>query len=152
MAEQKFVVFSLAQERFALRIESVERILDELPVTPLPRTSKVLLGVFELRGETIPTMDLRRRFEMEDRKDSGNYVVVQTGTGRIAVRVDRVEGIVASDETLVEPVQDSLANDADPFIDGILREDNLLTVVLNPEEIVPKTLRKKVESANKVAA
>jgi len=76
MVEQKYIVFFVDNERYALPIESVERILPEMSVTSVPKTPKVLLGVFDLRGETLPALDLRRRFDLEEHEGLSNYIVV----------------------------------------------------------------------------
>lgn len=152
MTETKFVVFCVESERYALPISEVERILHEVPVTPLPRTPKLLTGVFDLRGSTIPVIDLRRRMEMADRSEEGNFVVTLTDFGRVGLRVDRVEGIVSATDDQIEPPQTAILEDADPFIGGILRSGEDLTVVLLPNEIVPKNLRKKVADHQRSAA
>ncbi len=152
MTEQKYVVFSLGEERYALPIEAVERILNELPVTPMPRAPKIFLGVFDLRGVTIPTLDMRRRLEMAERKEVGNFVVVDTGKGRAALRVDRVDGIQVANEECVEPLSATLVNTGDPFASAILRQGDVLSVILDPEHIVPEQHKKRVATANKEAA
>ena len=53
MSETKYVVFQLGAERYGLPIDSVERILPSQSVTKLPKTPKMMLGVFDMRGETI---------------------------------------------------------------------------------------------------
>ena len=62
MSEKKFIVFLLANERYGIPIEAVERILPEQNPTPIPKSPEMFLGVFDLRGETIPAIDLRTRF------------------------------------------------------------------------------------------
>lgn len=152
MTEQKYVVFTLGPERYALPIEAVERILNEMPVTPMPRSPKMFLGVFDLRGVTIPTLDMRRRLDMPERAEEGNFVVVDTGEGRAALRVDRVEGIQLAGEDHIEPISATLANDADPFASSILRDGDLLAVVLDPEHIIPAQHKKKLAVKQKEAA
>ena len=64
--ETKYVVFQLDKERFGVPIDAVERILPSQEVTRLPRTPKMMLGVFDLRGSTIPAVDARLRFDMKE--------------------------------------------------------------------------------------
>ena len=63
--ERQFLVFRLGDDEFGLPIEAVDevaRVPDQ--ITRLPRTPKFLEGVVNLRGEVLPVVDQRRRFDM----------------------------------------------------------------------------------------
>jgi purine-binding chemotaxis protein CheW len=147
MAENKYVVFRLASERYALPIESVERILPTQEVTRLPRTPKMLLGVFEMRGITVPAIDARLRFELDQSEECQNFVVVMNQLGRCALSVDHVDGIVLLDDKDIEENQSMFEVKDDDFIKGIGRQKDSLLVLLEPESIIPPNLRKKVAAA-----
>lgn len=138
MSEKKFVVFSLADEQYGLPIESVERILPDQKTTRIPRTAKMMLGVFELRGETIPAIDLRQRFEFEEGVLGGNFVVVLTEAGRVALRVDGVDGIYDFDDEQIDESPSSLKREGDEFIAAIGKRGDRLVVLLNPDRVLPK--------------
>ena len=58
-------MFRLGDDEFGLPIEAVDevaRVPDQ--ITRLPRTPKFLEGVVNLRGEVLPVVDQRRRFDM----------------------------------------------------------------------------------------
>ena len=64
--ELRFLVFRLDDNEFALPIDAVEevaRVPDQ--ITRLPKTPKFLEGVVNLRGEVLPVVDQRRRFDMQ---------------------------------------------------------------------------------------
>ena len=63
--ERQFLVFRLGDDEFGLPIEAVDevaRVPDQ--ITRLPKTPKFLEGVVNLRGEVLPVVDQRRRFDM----------------------------------------------------------------------------------------
>lgn len=147
MAESKFVVFMLGEERFGLPIESVERILPGQAVTKLPRTPKMLLGVFELRGTTLPALDARLRFDMAENEGEANFVVVVSEEGRCALRVDRVDGIVNFTDEDIDSNPGALVGGQEEMVRGIGKQGELLTLLLEPEHIVPKNLKSKLAAA-----
>ena len=58
-------MFRLGDDEFGLPIEAVDevaRVPDQ--ITRLPKTPKFLEGVVNLRGEVLPVVDQRRRFDM----------------------------------------------------------------------------------------
>lgn len=141
MPETKYVVFQLGKERYGLPIDKVERILPTQSITKIPRTPKMLLGMFDLRGSTIPVLDARLRFDLDENGGAQNLVVIQTVAGRCALRVDSVEGIFGFDEDHVDPSQTLVDGDQDEFVEGIGRREDKLVVLLNPDQVVPKSLR-----------
>lgn len=65
--ENQYVVFALGEEFFGVPIEQIQEI-NRLPeVTRVPHTASFIEGVVNLRGEVIPVIDLRKRFEMPPR-------------------------------------------------------------------------------------
>lgn len=151
MAETKYVVFRLANERYGLPIEAVERILPTQPVTKLPKTPKMFIGIFELRGSTIPAIDARLRFEMEENETANNFVVVLTELGRCAMRVDEVVGIVTFEDEDIDENPHITESKGDDFIRAIGKKGDLITVLLDANNVVPKALRSTVAAQNKEA-
>lgn len=147
MAEHKYVVFKLDQERYGLPIESVERILPTQSVTRLPRTPKMFLGIFELRGSTIPALDARLRFDFAEADGAKNFVVVLTEGGRCALRVDEVDGIITLEDNQVEPNSPLFEQKNDEFLHAIGKKDDRLVVLLDPDHLVPKNLKGKISAA-----
>ncbi len=144
MTENKYVVFKLGSERYGLPIASVERILPTQVVTKIPKTPKMLLGVFELRGSTIPTIDARLRFDMPEFEDAKNFVVVLTDEGRCALRVDIVDGILTYEDSEIDDKASLIDGRNDEMLSGIGKQGECLTVLLNPSHLIPKQLKAKI--------
>ena len=63
--EEQMVVFKLADEQYGVRITQVQEINRLSRITRVPRAPRFVEGVVNLRGDVIPVIDLRQRFEME---------------------------------------------------------------------------------------
>ena len=57
---EQYLSFQLDQEVFALEIAHVREVLDYIPITHVPRTPDVLVGVINLRGLVIPIIHLKK--------------------------------------------------------------------------------------------
>jgi purine-binding chemotaxis protein CheW len=147
MAENKYVVFRLGNEKYGLPIECVERILPTQDVTRLPRTPKMMLGVFEMRGTTVPAIDARLRFDLEESDECQNFVVVLGKAGRCALSVDNVDGIITLSEEEIEENSSLFDSKADDFVRGIGKQNDSLLVLLDPDGLIPPNLRKKIAAA-----
>lgn len=73
---RQFLTFILANEEYALDILRVQEIRGWMPVTRVPGAPEYMKGVFNLRGEIIPIIDLRERFGFESKGYSQTTVVV----------------------------------------------------------------------------
>ncbi|MDD5523783.1 MAG: chemotaxis protein CheW, partial [Smithella sp.] len=61
----KYLTFFLASEEYGVEILKVQEIIERMPITPVPLTSKYILGVINLRGKIHPVMDLKMKFGMD---------------------------------------------------------------------------------------
>jgi purine-binding chemotaxis protein CheW len=64
----QLVVFALDEQRYALRLTAVERIVRAVEVTPLPKAPQIVLGVIDAQGRIIPVVDVRQRFRLTERE------------------------------------------------------------------------------------
>lgn len=94
---REVLLFMLEGQRYALPLEEVRELVRAVRLTPLPRAPAVVEGLMDLRGELLPVLDLRRRFRLPARplSSADHLVVAQAGARRIALRVDRAEGLLA---------------------------------------------------------
>lgn len=143
MHDQKYIVFNLGNDRYAFSIDHVERIMTEVPVTKIPRVPKLVLGVFELRGATIPVIDLRERFCMSQNSTDGTFVIIEGQFGRVAVRVDQVEGITTATPDMIDELPPTLSVADDPVYFQIIKSASGLVVMLSPDALVPHSLHRK---------
>lgn len=94
------MLFTLDMQRYGLHVESVERVVPMLALTPLPHAPEIVSGVFSLGGRTIPVVDLRRRFGLPERPPAlaDRLILAHTGIRSVALWVDGVEGFLEAAE------------------------------------------------------
>ncbi len=57
----RLVIFRLENQRYALHLTAVERVLRMVAVSSLPKAPAIVLGVINFYGRVIPVLDLQRR-------------------------------------------------------------------------------------------
>lgn len=125
----QLVAFILDEQQYALRLANVQRVVQMVEVTPLPKAPKVVLGVIDFRGSIVPVMSMRKRFGMaEPEARLGDQLIVAAAGGRsVALVVNSVTGVV---ERTTEDVTDmeGIVPGAQ-HVDGITRlEDGILFI------------------------
>ena len=63
-----FVVFTLDEQRYALRLSAVERIVRAVEVIPLPETPKIVIGMINVQGRVMPVVNIRSGFTYRNGK------------------------------------------------------------------------------------
>ncbi len=144
-AERQFLVFRLGGDEFGLPIETV----DEVAVVPeqitrLPKTPKFLEGVVNLRGEVLPVVDQRRRFDMPklERGEGRRLIVVRTERHRAGLIVDSVSEVLRSTADAIEPPPD-LTGDITRLVHGVinLQGQSRIILLLDPAELLTRAER-----------
>ena len=142
---RQFVVFRLGEDEFALPIEAVEEVArapDQ--VTRVPKTPKFLEGVMNLRGEVLPVVDQRRRFDMPPAPapDARRLLVVRTERHRAGLIVDSVSEVLRSTPQAIEPAP-QLAGEAERLVEGVINlpHSGRLVLLLNPAELLTRAER-----------
>jgi len=107
-AVTQLVVFRLDDQRYALSLAVVERVVPAVEVTLLPQAPAIVSGVINVAGRVIPVLNLRRRFRRREREISpaDHFLIAHTTRRQVALVVDEVEGMLEHpDAAIVEPAQ-----------------------------------------------
>lgn len=86
------VIFGLDQERYALPLASVERVVRMVEITPLPKAPAIVCGVINVHGRLVPVINLRRRFALPERDGAlgDQLLIARSATLSLAMVVDAV--------------------------------------------------------------
>ena len=92
----RYLVFALADRRFAVEMDQIVRVVHAVEIHPLEGSPDVISGYVDLRGVYIPVVDLRRRLKLSERelRLSDQMVLVQRGVWRAFVVADEVVAVV----------------------------------------------------------
>lgn len=151
--ELRFLIFQLDGNDFALPVDAVEevaRVPDQ--ITRLPKTPKFLEGVVNLRGEVLPVVDQRRRFDMQAATVNANrrLVVVRTEQHRAGLIVDSVSQVLRCSPDAIKP-SPNLTGDALGIVHSVvnLEASGRIILLLDPSELLTRTERGLLDTFNK---
>lgn len=153
---EQFVIFQLGSEHFGLPIGSVSEVVakpDKL--TKLPKAPSFVDGVMNLRGQVVPVIDQRRRFETKsagtDRKS--RIIIVRIGKSLAGFVVDGVSEVlsVSVDQLRASP---QLTSTQSKVIDRIanLEQDGRMILLINPQELLDRAERDMVAAMHRNAS
>jgi purine-binding chemotaxis protein CheW len=135
---KQYVVFKLGREEYGIDIIKVTTIEKVMPIARVPKTPAYIKGVINLRGEIIPIIDLRTRFnlpEIEATEDT-RIIIVKIDEISVGFVVDAVDEVMQLTENSVESLS-SFSNDLSmDYILGVGKIDNRIVTLLNLEILI----------------
>lgn len=140
--ERIFLVFRLGDDEFGLPIDSVVEVA-QVPaqITRVPRTPKFLEGVVNIRGEVLPVVDQRRRFDMPALKnvEGRRLVVINTSRHRAGVIVDSVSDVLRASAGQIAPPPE-LTESTSRLVSGVLNleKSERMVLLLDPTELLTR--------------
>lgn len=97
---RQLVVFTLDDQRYALRLSAVERAVRMVGITPLPKAPGIVLGVINVNGRIVPVLNIRRRFRLAEREPglSDQLIIARTARRIVALVADGVSDVIERQE------------------------------------------------------
>ena len=127
----QLVGFIVGNEEFAVPILSIQEIIKPIEWTKVPFTADSVLGVFNLRGNVLPLIDLRKKFSASEAEfdDDVRFIVIKVGDELAGFVIDRLtEALRIEANSILPPPDTSIERDA--VIEGIARkEDRIITIL-----------------------
>ena len=153
MSESKqLVTFQLGEELYGINIMDVKEIVRVQHVRAIPNAPSYVEGIFHLRNEIIPIINLHKRFHLkkitlseEDELLSG-FIILDIDGMKLGVIIDKVSRVVTIEREDVQPPPQMTSGIGAEYIQGVVRQENEYLVILNIRDLFnPKELQKIAE-------
>jgi len=151
----KYLTFQLAREEFGIESGHVREIMGVPDITAVPQTTPLLRGVMNLRGQTIPVVDLRLKFGFEPSLCCGTacIVVVQVRrldrTIEVGLIVDKVHEVLGLSASEIDGTPD-FGGDQKSAILGLANVKGSLKILLNIDEVLTQQELRRIEQLSAV--
>jgi len=136
-SEGQFVTLGIEREVFGVPVEAVLEILDMQPLFRVPEAPPYMLGLIDLRGRSVPVLDLRTKL--------GLPAIAPTETTRILVLevevsgrqlvlglvADRVFEVMALAANEIEPAPDIGVRWRSDYIRGVGHRDARFVIIFD---------------------
>ncbi|MDD2401068.1 MAG: chemotaxis protein CheW [Clostridia bacterium] len=134
----QYVIFKLGKEEYGTSILSVNEIIKPQKTNKLPNTPEYVLGIINLRGNVIPIIDLKKRFNMESMEETKEtrIVVIKQGKNAVGIFVDQVQEVLYVDDEDIKSCDEIYSKIDKEFIKGIARLENRLVILLNLSTVI----------------
>lgn len=144
------VTFDLLGEEFGVPILDVREIIQMLNITPVPNAPNFVEGVINLRGQIIPIVDLRKRFNLEAKEltDDNRIVVVEVNNNSLGLIVDGDSEVLRIPADLVKPAPALIAGGiGSEYIKGIAYYKERMIILIDLYKVFSHEEMREIEGA-----
>jgi purine-binding chemotaxis protein CheW len=154
MAEKDYqfqlVTFQLGEEQYGIDIMDVKEIVRVQDIRPIPNAPSYVEGIFNLRSEIIPIINLHRRFHIkkpvlgEDDELLSGFIIIDLDGMKLGVIIDRVARVVTVEGNTIQPPPQMLTGIGAEYIRGVVhQEQGGYLIILDIRKLFnPKELQK----------
>ncbi|MDR1143261.1 MAG: chemotaxis protein CheW [Spirochaetaceae bacterium] len=150
--QSQLVTFQLGEELYGINIMDVKEIVRVQDVRALPNAPGYVEGIFNLRGEIIPIINLHKRFHIkkaftsEEDELLAGFIIIDVDGMKLGVIIDRVSRVVAVEKENIQPPPQMLTGIGAEYIQGVVRQEEGYLILLNIRDLFnPRELQKIAE-------
>ena len=129
--EIQLVGFIVGDEEYAIPILDIQEIIKPIEYTRIPSTPGYVLGAFNLRGNVIPLIDLRLKFNLPPKEadETTRYIVMRDGDNIAGFVIDKLTEAIRLKKSSIDPTPETLHKDQGMIYGIGKREKTIITIL-----------------------
>lgn len=141
------VVFRLDDNRFALHLSAVARVIRIVEAVPLPKAPDIVTGVINIQGKIVPVVNIRKRFRIKERAIDINDHMIIAGTPKreVGIIVDEVLCVIECPEDRIVMSGDGLSGME--YVEGVAKLEDGMVLIHDIEKFLSLEEEKKLDKA-----
>ena len=138
--EVQAVGFYLGEDEYAIYINKVCEIVQMQEIRKIPKSPKFVEGVINNRGQIIPILDLRKRFDLPVNQSltvSCKILIIEIENNQVGLIVDNVSEVMRFYQDEIEKTPPMFAsNIGSQYIQGVAKVGDKLILLLDVERLL----------------
>jgi purine-binding chemotaxis protein CheW len=137
MEKLTYLTFVIGKEYFAVNVQYVLEVLQHQQITPVPQTPAHILGIINFRGDILPVIDTRQKFNIAIDDDATRQITIVFDVSTegqsvvIAATADAVKDVIEIDSAEIKPVPEMGISYDSRLIAGAIRRENQFIMLLD---------------------
>jgi len=147
MESKQYIIVELGNEQYGVDIQYIDNIVRMQRITRVPKAQPYFKGVINLRGEVIPVMSLRLKFEFDEDEITNKtriLIIKPDSQASVGIIVDSVKEVLELSNDMIDKVAKDVNDERSAYLSGIGKNGESLISILNIAEIF---MEKETENA-----
>ena len=144
---KQYIVVELGSEQYGIDIQYIDNIVRMQRITRVPKAQHYFKGVINLRGEVIPVMSLRVKFDFEEEEYTNKtriLIIKPDAQASVGIIVDSVKEVLTLGNDMIDKVTRDINDERTAYLSGVGKHGDSLISILNIAEIF---MEKEAENA-----
>lgn len=137
--KDQYLTFAIADEEYGVEIAHVKEILKIGPITWVPEMPNFVEGIYNLRGDLVGVLDVRKRFGMEPKaydEETCIIFIIAGNLGLLGIIVDAVRETAIIPEDKISPPPNARLRYINQFIRNIGTVNGEIKLLLDLERFL----------------
>ncbi len=136
-----YLTFQLGDEKFAVNIGHVKKILEQTDITKVPNVPDYYKGIINLFGDVLPVINARQKFGMETIDDTQNTCIIvlmlsyESESFSAGFIVDQVHQVITIKEEQMQAPPGLVKRMQQNFIKSIASVKDEFIIILDVENL-----------------
>ena len=151
---ERFLSFILNEEEYCIEILRIKEIMGMTDITEIPQTPDFIKGVINLRGQIIPIIDLRVKFEMPSAEYTDRTCIIvaemtyEDEMTLMGIVIDSIQEVINIPQEKISKVPYINAKIKSEYIEGIAETGETIKIILDIKKVLTEeefVLIKKID-------
>ncbi len=137
VVEDRISVIEISGKLFGIEVLKSREVFPLPQITRVPNTKEIIVGVFNLRGEIHPLVDISPILDMKQKPIQETDMVILVGEKEMIIGIicDRIHGVQVINNSSVKTARGSVSKVMGEYITGIIRDKTSEIYLLNVERL-----------------
>ncbi len=151
---EHYLSIKLDNELFAISVHKVLEVLEKQEITKVPNTPELIKGVINFRGEILPVVEARYKFNMPEREPDAKYVIIvleltsDENKIMLGVIADSVKDVLEINDQELKDVPDMGVSFNHDYLKGMLKLNSGFLMLLDVDKVFSTYELTLLEEAN----
>lgn len=138
MPAKEFLTFVLGDENYALDIMTVKEIRGYEPATRIANAPSYIKGVINLRGDIVPIVDLRIKFDIGEATYNEWTIVIMLNVHDrvVGIVVDGVSDVMNLEAEDIKPAPEFGVAFDSRYLHGLAALEDQMVIIVDIEELI----------------
>ncbi len=140
-AQRQLVTFQLGPEVYGIDIMDVREIVQMENIRTIPNAPSSVEGIFNLRGEIIPIINLHKRFHIkriemaEDEELLNGTIILNINNTKIGIIIDKILRVLPIENQTIQPPPQILTGIGAEYIQGVITNEEGYLIILDIQKL-----------------
>jgi purine-binding chemotaxis protein CheW len=133
----------------------VKEIVTLQEIRDIPNAPSFVEGLYNLRGEIIPVINLHKRFHLrkaqlgEDEALLSGFIIIDIDGMRLGIIIDKVERVILIDYNEIQPPPQMITGIGAEYIQGVVNQKTGYMIILDIRKLFSTKELQKIEEIRK---